>query len=79
MMRDELRDHLARNGIKTDVYYPLSVHLQEAFGFLGYKWGDFPESEKTQEEVLSLPFDIHTTEEEVDGVCRTIREFFSKL
>jgi dTDP-4-amino-4,6-dideoxygalactose transaminase len=75
--RAELLDHLARTGIKADVYYPLSLHLQEAFGFLGYRWGDFPESEKAQEEVLSLPFDIYTTEEQVDGVCGTIREFFS--
>lgn len=74
--RDELRDHLARNGINAGVYYPLSIHLQPAFAFLGYKPGDFPESEKTQDEVLSLPFNIHTTEEQVDGVCRTIREFF---
>jgi dTDP-4-amino-4,6-dideoxygalactose transaminase len=75
--RDELRDHLARNGINAGVYYPLSIHLQPAFAFLGYKSGDFPESEKTQEEVLSLPFDIHTTEEQVEKVCRVIREFFT--
>jgi dTDP-4-amino-4,6-dideoxygalactose transaminase len=75
--RDELSDHLARNGINAGVYYPLSIHLQPAFAFLGYKSGDFPESEKTQEEVLSLPFDIHTTEEQVEKVCRVIREFFT--
>jgi len=75
-MRAQLRDHLGRKGIKTDVYYPLSIHLQEAFSFLNHRWGDFPESEKAQEEVLSLPFDIYTTEEQVDVVCRTIRDFF---
>jgi dTDP-4-amino-4,6-dideoxygalactose transaminase len=75
--RAELRDHLARKGIKADVYYPRSVHLQEAFSFLNHRWGDFPESEKAQEEVLSLPFDIYTTEEHVDVVCRAIRKFFS--
>jgi dTDP-4-amino-4,6-dideoxygalactose transaminase len=77
--RAELHDHLARKGIKADIYYPRSIHLQEAFSFLNHRWGDFPESEKAQEEVLSLPFDIYTTEEHVDVVCRTIREFFSKL
>ena len=61
--RAELRDHLARKDIKTDVYYPRSIHLQEAFSFLNHRWGDFPESEKAQEEVLSLPFDIYTTNE----------------
>jgi dTDP-4-amino-4,6-dideoxygalactose transaminase len=75
--RDELRDHLARNGINAGVYYPLSIHLQPSMAFLGYKPGDFPVCEKTQEEVLSLPFDIYTTEEQVDEVCRAIREFFS--
>jgi dTDP-4-amino-4,6-dideoxygalactose transaminase len=75
--RAQLLDDLARKGIKADVYYPLSIHLQTAFNFLGNRWGDFPESEKAQEEVLSLPFDIYTTEEQVDAVCRTIREFFS--
>jgi len=75
--RNELRDHLARNGINTGVYYPLSIHLQEAFRFLGYQQGDFPQSEKAQDEVLSLPFDIHTTEEHVNEVCRAIRKFFT--
>ena len=76
--RDELREHLTRKGIKTDVYYPLSIHLQEAFAFLGYPRGDFSESERAQAEVLSLPFDIHTTEEQVECVCRAIREYFTR-
>jgi UDP-2-acetamido-2-deoxy-ribo-hexuluronate aminotransferase len=75
--RNELRNHLARRGIKAYVYDPRSIHLQEAFSFLNHRWGDFPESEKAQEEVLSLPFDIYTTVEHVDVVCRTIREFFN--
>lgn len=75
--RDELREHLARKNIKTDVYYPLSIHLQKAFEFLGYRKGNFPESERAQAEVLSLPFDIHTTEEQVEGVCRAVREYFT--
>ena len=76
--RDELREYIARRGIKTDVYYPLSIHLQPAFGFLGYRRGDFPESERAQAEVLSPPFDIHTTEEQVEGVCRAVREYFTR-
>ncbi len=74
--RAELFDHLAGKGIKAGIFYPLSIHLQEAFSFLSHRLGDFPESEKAQEEVLSLPFDIHTNDEQVDGVCRAIREFF---
>lgn len=75
--RNELREHLLRKGIKSDVYYPLCIHLQEAFSSLGYQRGDFPESEKAQDEVLSLPFDIYTTEKQVDDVCCAIREFFA--
>ena len=76
--RSELLDHLASKGIKAGVYYPLSIHLQKAFSFLGHRLGDFPESEKAQEEVLSLPFDIYTTKEQVDSVCDAIRRFFIK-
>ncbi len=73
--RDELRDYLLQKGIKVDVNYPLSIHLQKAFRFLGCKKGDFPNSERLQDEVLSLPFDIYTTKEQVDTVCRYIRGF----
>ena len=53
--RDELRDYLKEKGIETRVYYPLPLHLQKCFTNLGYKEGDFPESEKASKEVLSLP------------------------
>ena len=75
--RSELIDYLTRKGINAGIYYPLSIHLQKAFRFLGYGPGDFPESEKAQEEVLSLPFDIYTTREQVDKVCSTIHQFFT--
>ena len=75
--RAELLDYLIQHNINAGVYYPLSIHLQKAFSFLGHRWGDFPESEKAQEEVLSLPFDIYTTKEQVDRVCEAIRRFFN--
>ena len=53
--RDRLQQYLNSKGIATAIYYPLSLHLQEVYKPLGYKPGDFPESEKAQEEVLSLP------------------------
>jgi dTDP-4-amino-4,6-dideoxygalactose transaminase len=53
--RDKLQRHLASRGIATAIYYPLSLHLQEVYRSLGYIAGDFPESEKAQEQVLSLP------------------------
>ena len=53
--RDRLQAHLRESGIATAVYYPLSLHLQPAFQSLGYQKGDLPETERAQEEVLSLP------------------------
>ncbi|MEA2015261.1 MAG: DegT/DnrJ/EryC1/StrS family aminotransferase [Actinomycetota bacterium] len=53
--RDDVRNYLKEQSIGTSVYYPLPLHLQKCFADLGYKKGDFPESEKASKEVLSLP------------------------
>lgn len=76
--RDALRQYLADNGIGTSVHYPMPLHLQEAFTYLGYKQGDFPESEKAAREVLSLPIHQILNDEEIDYVVSTIRAFFKK-
>ena len=73
--RAGLSAHLQEKGIPFGIYYPLSLHLQQAFSYLGYKPGDLPESERAQEEVLSLPLDINTTMETVLAACEAVREF----
>ena len=73
--RNELRKHLESKGIQTMVYYPLSLHLQEVYKSLGYRLGDFPESEKAQKQVLSLPMYPELSEAQIEEVLGEIKEF----
>ena len=73
--RDELQEYLHAQGIATAIYYPLSLHLQQACKSLGYKPGDFPESEKIQEEVLSLPIYPELGDGEIEEIVEAIDSF----
>ncbi len=75
--RQDLRNHLESKGIQTNIYYPLSLHLQEVYQDLGYKTGDFPESELAQQQVLSLPMYPELTEEQVQEVVTQIAQFIN--
>lgn len=74
--RDELRDYLRSHEIGCDVYYPVPLHLQPCFEFLGYRKGQFPIAEKLCHETLALPVNAEITIPEVETVCAQIRTFY---
>ena len=74
--RDELQNHLRRCGVPTMIYYPLPVHAQPAYAYLGYRAGQFPVAERLCETVLSLPIHPLLTGEQVDYVAERLGEFF---
>jgi dTDP-4-amino-4,6-dideoxygalactose transaminase len=76
--RDELRNFLTKQGIGTEIYYPVPLHLQECFAYLGYKAGDLPESERASKEVLALPMFPELREDEQQRVVAAIGEFYSR-
>jgi dTDP-4-amino-4,6-dideoxygalactose transaminase len=75
--RNRLQAYLKEAGVGTEVYYPLSLHMQKCFAGLGYKVGDFPVSEKLAEEVLALPVNPEVSREDIEYVCETIRAFYA--
>ena len=74
--RDDLRQFLAEHKIGSEIYYPLSLHQQDALRDLGYRTGQFPESERAAREVLALPIYPELREDEQVRVVEAIRSFF---
>jgi dTDP-4-amino-4,6-dideoxygalactose transaminase len=74
--REELREFLTAREIGTEVYYPIPLHLQPCFVYLGYREGDFPEAERAAKEVLALPMFPELTEEEQSWVVKSIADFY---
>jgi dTDP-4-amino-4,6-dideoxygalactose transaminase len=74
--RDELRTFLNEKKIGCEIYYPVPLHLQDCFNSLGYKSGDFPESEKAAGETLALPISHEVTRAQQEYVVAMIQQFF---
>jgi dTDP-4-amino-4,6-dideoxygalactose transaminase len=75
--RDALKAHLAEREIGSSIFYHLSLHLQEAYRYLGYNAGDMPVSERVTSEVLSLPIHSHLSREQVEFAAESVVEFFA--
>jgi UDP-2-acetamido-2-deoxy-ribo-hexuluronate aminotransferase len=71
--RDAVGEKLKAQGIPSAVYYPKCLHEQPVFASLGYRWGDFPESEKASREVISLPMHPFLAEPEQDQIAAALR------
>lgn len=75
--RDAVRRGLSEAGIGNEVYYPVPLHLQECFAYLGYSNGDFPHSEAAAREVISLPVEPGVGPAEIEAVCEHLAALVS--
>jgi dTDP-4-amino-4,6-dideoxygalactose transaminase len=74
--RDELREYLQRSGVGSEVYYPLPLHLQNCFAYLGYRGGEFPVSESAAAHTLALPIFPELTTDQLAYVVSKVKAFY---
>ena len=74
--RDDLRAHLGTQGVGAEIYYPLPLHMQQCFAYLGHKPEDFPESLRASRETLALPIYPELTEAQLQYVVDSVRNFY---
>ena len=73
--RDKLREELKSNGVTTGIHYPIPLHLQPAYNYLGYKRGDFSVTEKASQEILSLPMYAELGDEQIEEIIELVKYF----
>jgi len=73
--QDKLREELKSEGIATGIHYPIPLHLQPAYNYLGYKRGDFPVTEKASQEILSLPMYAELGDEQIEEIIELVKYF----
>ena len=73
--RDKLKDYLTQHTIGNNIYYPIPLHLQECFEYLGYKKGDFPVAERIANEIISIPIYSELSQVQLDYVAQTLNSF----
>jgi dTDP-4-amino-4,6-dideoxygalactose transaminase len=78
-IRDAVRDELTKRKIGTEIYYPLCLHMQECFKFLGYQKGVFPHSERAALETIAMPIYGELTEAQRHWVAESVVETVKKL
>ena len=74
--RDTMIGNMAQHGIQCGIHYPVPLHLQKAYSYLGYKKGDFPHAESLARRIMSLPIFPEITDEQIDCVCEHLAGFF---
>jgi len=72
--RDKLREELKSKGVVTGIHYPIPLHLQPAYKYLGYKEGDFSITERASQEILSLPMFAELTDEQIGEIVKLIKK-----
>jgi dTDP-3-amino-2,3,6-trideoxy-4-keto-D-glucose/dTDP-3-amino-3,4,6-trideoxy-alpha-D-glucose/dTDP-2,6-dideoxy-D-kanosamine transaminase len=75
--RDALFDYCIDKGIEAKIHYPIPLYQQKGLAHFGYKAGDFPVTDRHAKEIISFPCDQHLSQQQVDYVIETVREFYA--